>query len=809
MPEPTVTPSPEPKNDELAFLAEANQQGRVTVIDPDDFFSREGAEIDSRDGAVVVLRSPTPIRAVKHRRGQNRPLNSAGVQPRPEFEGGEHTAIGDSILLFLGAGDPGTVAGRMKLAMPSGLALTYGQIVSLGGDFYGFPDSPISDGPTQQDRVTRFLNSFNSLAGNPASIAESAKILQIMQTEITAVNQALYDGKPASAVYEALGDELSGQWNVATGGGYIVSPWIPPGRYLNLAQTNWDHFGTHAVLAYQAGHMAALNQAIFAHNSPPNQQVAQLQIAYAMNAFADHFFSDLFSSGHMRTPRKELYDIVTDPVTGSMLARFMHDEDSLYGLNVSNAQAISWKAYGDKRYFDTVDNQNKNFVDQTLQVSAGEVFDTFLSGSLPTSDPNNYAALQRMVNLQQVANYTDYARNTSPLFIKDSAGVWPRKDYNNLDDHEWPHDYWTGPTFLSRLKAFYDPPYPLKGRVSAPASAPAFGGWNSSTQTPPYWMQGNSVRYAVSYLQGTGESDLGPWTPWWQFPNQFEPTLANIPVDPARLATGRRIYRQFALSDGRRILPVPIATIMDNSTIRYADTTQNNQIWEQVPGALSCVATSRDGFVWGVNSGGNIYRYVGGVSAWQQIPGGLSQVSVGFNEQVWGVNSGGNISYYRGGGAWQQVPGTLSQVSVGKSPDQIWGVNSNGNIYHYIGGAQVWQQIPGGLSWISAGPFGSVWGVNSGGAIYKYVGGQQVWSQVPGPLMKQISVCDENHVWAVGQDGRVYKYLFAAGWLAVPGTMNQVAVSESDVWGVDPSGNIFNFPDLSEPRKPLAMEANA
>ncbi len=32
-----------------------------------------------------------------------------------------------------------------------------------------------------------------------------------------------------------------------------------------------------------------------------------LEIAYAMNAFADHYFGDCFAAGHMRTPRGFLH----------------------------------------------------------------------------------------------------------------------------------------------------------------------------------------------------------------------------------------------------------------------------------------------------------------------------------------------------------------------------------------------------------------------------------------------------------------------------------------------------------------------
>ena len=75
--------------------------------------------------------------------------------------------------------------------------------------------------------------------------------------------------------------------------------------YLGLAQINWDHFGKDARTAYNAGHATALQIAAD----------GDLEGAYALNAFADHFLQDCFSAGHLRTPRRFLHrslDIAAD-----------------------------------------------------------------------------------------------------------------------------------------------------------------------------------------------------------------------------------------------------------------------------------------------------------------------------------------------------------------------------------------------------------------------------------------------------------------------------------------------------------------
>lgn len=538
-----------PIQDISPIVAQAEAQGRLAMGTLDQLASTSGIALPLNDPPVLLVLPYPPARNVKYHVTGPAAVGSTKASPNaafaPAFEGGEHTAIGDSAYLYFSANDPGTQAWRVPLALPNGLSLTYGQIVSLGGDFYGIPGAPISDGATQADRVTRFTNAYNTLAVAAGAATEAPQILQVMQTEIDDVNAALNAGQSASSAYEALGDTLSGQWNVITGGGSVVTPFYPLGRYLELAAVNWDHFGSHAVLAYQAGHAAAITQAIAARNAPAGQQRQQLVYAYAMNAFADHFLSDLFSGGHIRTPRKELYDVVTPSDVGSLLSRYMHDEDCLWGLNVTNGDQNAWRAYGDKRYFDSVDLANKALVDIGVQESVNEVFAAFLTGAAP--DPADYRALNRIPNLAQATNRdgAQAAGNNSPLFAWDGTTVQRRNDVNNLNDYTWTTSWW-GWSTLSLLKASYAP-NPPQGYPQPPTAAPAVSptGWQSQQSVPPNWVAGAQVRYAVSFVAQLYESNPGPWGAWTTVAaNQAFPTLTGVPTGPAGTLM-RRVYRQF------------------------------------------------------------------------------------------------------------------------------------------------------------------------------------------------------------------------------------------------------------------------
>jgi hypothetical protein len=375
------------------------------------------------------------------------------------FEAAEHTAIGDDTYLLFSVGAPPTRAWQRKLCLTNGLELTYGQVIALGGDFYGIPGQPISDGKGPDECVQRFKNAFDSLARLDASREEVGKILEVTQREITAVKQAIKDGKQPHEAYDALGLSLSLEWNRITGGGSAVSTWLsswvskdlawlPQGRYLKLAENNFDHFGESALLAYAAGHTAALQQALVAREETGTAQVKALEMAYAMNGFADHFLTDLFSAGHLRVPRKKLAELVTSVplgpgVLGSLISKFMHDEDSRFGLKVRNAEQTEWHAYGDALLFDDIDSDNLQQVRLAVQESANEIFGTFCSGEVPP----DFRALRYVPDLKYLNDSQNPAKNFSPLFKMDGDKVLCRKDLNDLNDHNWTDAWWGWHTY--------------------------------------------------------------------------------------------------------------------------------------------------------------------------------------------------------------------------------------------------------------------------------------------------------------------------------------------------------------------------
>ena len=147
-----------------------------------------------------------------------------------------------------------------QLPVLPGLSLTYGDFTALGGDHFAkFVDlEQTAQAPGGKERIKKFVD--------------------------------VVDGKKSGDFEDP---------------NTIDSEWAE--RYKNLAFENIAHFshGGTAVETWKKDHYLALMAAAKAGYF---SDIGALQRAYAMNAFADHFLTDSFSSGHVRTPRKKILE---------------------------------------------------------------------------------------------------------------------------------------------------------------------------------------------------------------------------------------------------------------------------------------------------------------------------------------------------------------------------------------------------------------------------------------------------------------------------------------------------------------------
>ncbi|KAI5892260.1 uncharacterized protein SCHCODRAFT_02287368 [Schizophyllum commune H4-8] len=337
------------------------------------------------------------------------------------YEYAEHSYVGDAIMLSLKDGRK-VPAKNHKFTLKNGLTVTYGQINGLAGDFYGTTE-PISDGADARARVSRFQAAFDSLAEpRLRQPAEANDILAVLQAEVNAVNQSLQHHTDPSFAYSTLAD-VSVKLQLLT----MVRPWHIP-SYAGLARINWDHFGADAHAAYNAGHALALEAAAF----------GELDKAYALNAFADHYLEDSFSAGHLRTPRRNLHSTLNP--FADLCAKHMHDEDCAIGLQVKNRAGDSWTCYGDKRALDEVAADNIHRTVAAVQASANEVYTAYKTGKVIPAE--QYAAWEIAPTLESALG----PQSLAPLFRYADASqkvIEVRTDIKNRHNPQYATKGWT------------------------------------------------------------------------------------------------------------------------------------------------------------------------------------------------------------------------------------------------------------------------------------------------------------------------------------------------------------------------------
>jgi len=262
--------------------------------------------------------------------------------------------------------------------LSNGAQVSYGDILGLAGDFYPEYAKIFADRERVQKGHELLLDS-DAVADDNPGVPHIEEINRVLH----AYHKKLDD--PKSWKHQDEVDARPGILQVRID---KVHDWQSHdfGRVLRLALNNPDHFGIEAVEKWERYHRLACEiaaegrryydradargyKALSGGGLPANRGqpsdpqiipllgskayplVNSLWLALRYNAFGDHFLSDLFSSGHMRTPR---WDLMEQFPTGhyrvhlgnfgttvigsaeldlaSVLSGIHHDEDGRYGL---------------------------------------------------------------------------------------------------------------------------------------------------------------------------------------------------------------------------------------------------------------------------------------------------------------------------------------------------------------------------------------------------------------------------------------------------------------------------------------------
>lgn len=282
--------------------------------------------------------------------GDGAPAVRAAPGAFARWEGPEHQDIGDAAV------------GVARIPLPNYPdGLTYGELISLAGDFFDSYEGLLAASEEEIDEILAIMHEQRATYERRIEVGRRRR----ENPEVT----------QSAAVDEAYGDRGWGaRFDRATGG-----------RYLRLARgaENRRHFSDQGTSyeAYAGYHGQAIEAA--------RQRSPQ---ATVLEGFAAHYLSDAFSSGHVRA----------EVPVESLERQRQHNYDGERGLSVRNYRGDRWIAYGDGNLnrqatppsashpFGGSNEMNRRLAIEAVTVSRGEVMGV-LQGATPPVDSHDYA----------------------------------------------------------------------------------------------------------------------------------------------------------------------------------------------------------------------------------------------------------------------------------------------------------------------------------------------------------------------------------------------------------------------------------
>eukprot|EP01135_Chromosphaera_perkinsii_P010530 Nk52_evm40s2152 gene=Nk52_evmTU40s2152 len=360
------------------------------------------------------------------------------------FNSIEHKAIGDSVKLFFKE-DPSDPKSKTivhnaheyhlhRVAFNDNdfedekgeLKYTYGDIVAIP-DFTGVPLTYIASAKQGKDilhRVQRYFMTFYQQTYNLDANEFGRDYHKFVMDDVipqqkTYVWDAIHKGEDPAKNWP----DRTGDLNKKTGGSSFW-PYPKQGEYLKLETYNIDHIGPAAHTAWRAFHLYAKLTAIEAAKAGDTKM---LERAYMINAYGDHYLSDLFSSGHTRVPRLKLFEVL-GPLCGGEFTLLEHDHECQIGLWGKNEMGKEWRVYGDAQFFTKKNEENARIANETIAMSAKGIFDAYVATleGKTIDDEEFYKPLKYVPNADIFENY-------SPLFkIDKNNNLAMRTPLNNL-----------------------------------------------------------------------------------------------------------------------------------------------------------------------------------------------------------------------------------------------------------------------------------------------------------------------------------------------------------------------------------------
>ena len=281
---------------------------------------------------------------------------------KSKFSAGEHTIIGD--MGYGKACDKRNDCLAKFFRADGAEDFSYGELVAFSGDFYESAEELF-----KEQKQPWYKPLQNNVGGNK----------KLFQQEVEAA-LSMMDGH-STGEYPDFSHFFAMNYT----------------NYLSLAEHNAKHFGFNNIRQYVTEHTKALSLAAKARSLKAEQpQVAQETFRQAIfqNAFADHFLTDSFASGHIRNPRQQTMEWAESrglPIrTAAALNKVLHDRDGEmrqsgeHGLPVRNARGDEWFARCDAQLFfkNNLDTPAVAMVTEAVELSLDEIFSAYDSGDV-------------------------------------------------------------------------------------------------------------------------------------------------------------------------------------------------------------------------------------------------------------------------------------------------------------------------------------------------------------------------------------------------------------------------------------------
>lgn len=147
--------------------------------------------------------------------------------------------------------------------------------------------------------------------------------------------------------------------------------WTSKKSYLLLALENSQHFNPMATKEWAKYHEQAVVEGLAGAHTDGLPMVEKAQLMLQESAFADHFMTDAFASGHMGFNRT---------ATSAAAAKSFHDSWNARGRVVSSRAGSRWVTFGDG-WLDSPDNQDgRRHVMDAAALSVRNVLRAFVLG---------------------------------------------------------------------------------------------------------------------------------------------------------------------------------------------------------------------------------------------------------------------------------------------------------------------------------------------------------------------------------------------------------------------------------------------